>query len=127
MRHWKDDSEVAECVHCDRISGISLFAEAGGADQRRSIRQRQVHVYPIRNDFFGEQITVSGLITGQDLIASAERQGAWETSFCFPAICSEAERKYCWMMLPCPRWKMLYKLTVDIVKSSGQDFIEAIL
>ncbi len=27
------------------------------------------HVYPIRNDFFGETITVTGLITGQDLIA----------------------------------------------------------
>ncbi len=26
-------------------------------------------VYPIRNDFFGETITVTGLITGQDLIA----------------------------------------------------------
>ena len=26
-----------------------------------------VHVYPIRNDFFGEMITVSGLLTGQDL------------------------------------------------------------
>ena len=29
----------------------------------------QVHVYPIVNDFFGHQITVAGLITGQDLIA----------------------------------------------------------
>jgi putative radical SAM enzyme (TIGR03279 family) len=28
-----------------------------------------VRVCPIRNDFFGERITVSGLITGQDLIA----------------------------------------------------------
>ncbi len=27
-----------------------------------------IHVYAIRNDFFGETITVSGLITGQDLI-----------------------------------------------------------
>ena len=27
-----------------------------------------VHVYAIRNDFFGETITVSGLITGQDLV-----------------------------------------------------------
>ncbi len=27
------------------------------------------HVYAIRNDFFGEQITVAGLVTGQDLIA----------------------------------------------------------
>ncbi|MBQ2264986.1 MAG: DUF512 domain-containing protein, partial [Oscillospiraceae bacterium] len=27
------------------------------------------NVIPIRNDFFGERITVTGLITGQDLIA----------------------------------------------------------
>ena len=31
--------------------------------------QIRCNVIPIRNDFFGEQITVSGLITGQDLIA----------------------------------------------------------
>ena len=29
----------------------------------------QIHVFAIRNDFFGETITVSGLITGQDLTA----------------------------------------------------------
>ena len=29
----------------------------------------QVRVVPIRNDFFGESITVSGLVTGGDLIA----------------------------------------------------------
>nr|MDE5565167.1 DUF512 domain-containing protein [Oscillospiraceae bacterium] len=33
------------------------------------------HVYPIRNDFFGESITVTGLITGQDLIAQLR---GWE-------------------------------------------------
>ena len=26
-----------------------------------------IHVFAIRNDFFGETVTVSGLITGQDL------------------------------------------------------------
>jgi len=29
----------------------------------------KVTVYPIRNDFFGETITVSGLVTGQDIVA----------------------------------------------------------
>ena len=33
-----------------------------------------VHLYPIRNDFFGEMITVTGLITGQDLIAQLRGQ-----------------------------------------------------
>ncbi len=32
------------------------------------------HVYPIRNDFFGESITVTGLITAQDLIAQLQGQ-----------------------------------------------------
>ena len=38
-----------------------------------------IHVYYIRNDFFGETITVSGLITGQDLIGQLrERQDKGE-------------------------------------------------
>ena len=35
---------------------------------------RNVHVYRIRNDFFGEKITVAGLITGQDLIAQLKER-----------------------------------------------------
>lgn len=31
-------------------------------------------VYPIRNDFFGETITVTGLITAQDLIAQMKNK-----------------------------------------------------
>lgn len=33
-----------------------------------------VHVYDIRNDFFGETITVSGLVTAQDLIRQLKEQ-----------------------------------------------------
>ncbi|MDY4669235.1 MAG: DUF512 domain-containing protein [Oliverpabstia sp.] len=38
----------------------------------------EVEVYPVRNDFFGEMITVSGLITGQDLIAQLKGQDMGE-------------------------------------------------
>ena len=34
----------------------------------------KVHTYCIRNDFFGERITVSGLITGQDLMKQLKGQ-----------------------------------------------------
>ena len=34
----------------------------------------EVEVLDIRNDFFGERITVSGLITAQDLIAQAKEK-----------------------------------------------------
>lgn len=36
---------------------------------RKKYPNTQADVYAIRNDFFGETITVSGLVTGQDLIA----------------------------------------------------------
>lgn len=35
-----------------------------------------IHVYAIRNDFFGETITVSGLITGQDLTGQLKERQA---------------------------------------------------
>lgn len=38
----------------------------------------KVHTYCIRNDFFGERITVSGLITGQDLMEAVKRSATWK-------------------------------------------------
>ena len=32
----------------------------------------KVNVYKIRNDFFGESITVAGLLTGRDMVAQLE-------------------------------------------------------
>ena len=41
---------------------------------QKEFPQLQGRVYPIRNRFFGETITVSGLVTGQDLIAQLKGQ-----------------------------------------------------
>ena len=41
---------------------------------KKSSPQLQGRVYPIRNRLFGETITVSGLVTGQDLIAQLKGQ-----------------------------------------------------
>lgn len=52
----------------------------GFAEQlMRAFPRLHIHVYDIRNDFFGETITVSGLVTGQDLIRQLkERKEAGE-------------------------------------------------
>lgn len=52
----------------------------GFAEQlMRAFPRLCIHVYDIRNDFFGETITVSGLVTGQDLIRQLkERKEAGE-------------------------------------------------
>ena len=86
----------------------------------------KVHTYCIRNDFFGERITVSGLITGQDLMKQLKDQPLGSR-----------------LLLPCNMLKMdediflddftlkevsdTLQVPIDIVKSSGQDLIDAIL
>ena len=85
-----------------------------------------IRVYPIRNDFFGELITVSGLITGGDLIAQLRGQELGDR-----------------LLLPCNMFRSgeevflddvslaeveeALQVRADIVKSSGQDFIDAVL
>ena len=41
---------------------------------REKLPNLTLQVYEIRNDFFGERITVSGLITARDLIAQLKGQ-----------------------------------------------------
>lgn len=41
----------------------------------------KVSVIPVRNDFFGEGVTVSGLVTGQDLIAQLKGQDLGEALY----------------------------------------------
>ena len=61
----------------DRVRSVSLATGGLAYPYIQSMTERiqelypnvKANVYKIRNDFFGELITVSGLITGQDLIA----------------------------------------------------------
>jgi len=85
-----------------------------------------VDVVPIRNDFFGERITVSGLITAQDLVAQLKEHGVGER-----------------LLLPCNMLRIDEEVFLDdwtltdvknalqvettIVKSSGLDLLQALL
>ena len=86
----------------------------------------RIHVYCIRNDFFGERITVSGLVTAQDIMAQLKDKELGER-----------------LLLPCNMLKAdediflddytvkdvadALQVPVHIVKSSGQDLIDAVL
>ena len=88
--------------------------------------ETKVYVYPVKNEFFGEQITVSGLITGKDLLCQLKGKPLGER-----------------LLLPCSMFRSgetvfldditlkdvteALQVEADIVKSSGQDFIDAII
>lgn len=86
----------------------------------------KIHVYPIRNDFFGEKITVSGLITGKDLIAQLTGQELGERLL-IPCSMLRSEEQDFLDDVTLAQVKDALQVQTDIVKSSGQDFIEAIL
>ena len=86
----------------------------------------KVHIYPIRNDFFGETITVSGLITGQDLKAQLKGKKLGD-KLLLPCNMFRSEEEVFLDDVTLSELKEALQVEVDIVKSSGQDFIEAVL
>ncbi len=90
-----------------------------------------VNVFGIRNDFFGETITVSGLITGQDLIAQLlEKQKAGESLGDVLLIPSNMLRVGEEVFLDdrtISDVECAIGVNVKAVDSSGKDFIQSIL
>lgn len=86
----------------------------------------RVHLYPIRNDFFGERITVSGLITGQDLIAQLKGKplGA---RLLLPCNMLRSGEEVFLDDVSVSDLKDALQVDVDIVKSSGWDFVETMI
>ena len=68
LAHRKGDERVRR-VSIATGKLAALFIQENVERVRTVYGNVEAQVYPIRNDFFGELITVSGLITGQDLKA----------------------------------------------------------
>ena len=85
-----------------------------------------VHVYKIRNDFFGEKITVSGLITGQDLLAQLKDKALGEEILIPCNMLRDGEEVFL-DDITLTDVKETLQVKVNVVKSSGQDLVNAIL
>lgn len=88
--------------------------------------QLTIHVYPIRNDFFGESITVSGLLTGQDIIAQLKEKQLGEVLYLPQNILRSGEDVLLDDITVSDLEKAL-QVPVYIVKSNGCDFVSAFL
>lgn len=84
------------------------------------------HLYPIKNDFFGEHITVSGLITGRDLVAQLKGKPLG-TKLLLPCNMLRNGEDVFLDDISVTNVAETLQVQVDIVKSSGQDFVKAII
>ena len=86
----------------------------------------KLHVYAITNDFFGERITVSGLLTGQDIIRQLQGRELGERILLPQNVLRSGEDYFLDDVTVSDVEKTL-QVKVDIVKSSGHDFVHTVL
>lgn len=88
--------------------------------------QKKVHLYGIRNDFFGELITVAGLLTGQDLRNQLKDKPLGERLLLPVCMFRSGEEVFLDDLTKTDLQTSL-QVPVNIVKSSGQDLVDAVL
>ena len=96
------------------------------AQMMKAFEWLDLNVVEIRNDFFGERITVSGLLTGQDLIAQLKDLPLGD-KLLLPQNVLRSGENYFLDDITVPQLEDALQVRVDIVKSSGQDFVETVL
>ena len=101
---------------------ISKLADA----LMRGFPDVEVNVYAIRNDFFGEMITVSGLITGIDIINQLKNQELGEVLYLPENILRSGEDVFL-DDLTAGDLETALQVKIDIVKSDGWSFVSKIL
>ena len=86
----------------------------------------KVHVYSIRNDFFGETITVSGLITAQDLMNQLKDKQLGD-KLLIPCNMLKADEDIFLDDYSVDDVEKTLQVGLNIVQSSGQDLLDAVL
>ncbi|MCI8949992.1 MAG: DUF512 domain-containing protein [Lachnospiraceae bacterium] len=87
---------------------------------------RKIHLYPIKNEFFGHQITVTGLLTGQDLMKQLKGK-TLGTRLLLSANMFRSGEDVLLDDITKADLENALQVPVNIVKSSGYDFINALL
>ena len=90
-----------------------------------------VHVYAIRNDFFGETITVSGLITGQDLVKQLleyKEQGVdLGETLLIPSNMLRTGEEVFLDDMTVQQVEEALEMHLTAIEPGGQDFVDAVL
>ena len=86
----------------------------------------KVHIYPIRNEFFGENITVSGLVTGQDILAQLKDKPLG-SRLLLPCNMLRSGEQYFLDDIKVSEIEETLQIPVTITTQSGDDFVGELL
>ncbi|MBR1814109.1 MAG: DUF512 domain-containing protein [Lachnospiraceae bacterium] len=119
-----DDRKYEAALATGLLAGPYIEKIAGWIEEKYP--GVKLHIYPIRNDFFGENITVSGLITGQDLMAQLKDKELGECLL-LPVNMFRSGEETLLDDYTKTDVEQTLKVPVRIVGSSGEEFVRAAL
>ena len=93
---------------------------------QREFHQKEIQVISITNQFFGEQITVSGLLTGQDLAGQLKNRDLGSRLLLPCSLLRSGEEVFL-DDITLSQLKNALQVEIDIVKSSGQDLVSCLI
>lgn len=119
-----DDREL----HKDIVTGKLAYPYICGLvhEAQKKFPNADIHVHCIRNDFFGESITVTGLITGQDIVAQLKDMPISDTLLVPVNMLRSGEEVFLDDMTVKDIEKAL-QVKVDIIQSSGQELADMMI
>lgn len=102
------------------------FLEQICAQIRQKYPNVIVHIYPIKNRFFGESITVAGLVTGQDILEQLKGKELGERLLLPINMFRSGEHVFL-DDVTLEEAESTLQTNACIVKSSGKNFVQAVL
>lgn len=122
---YKDRMETCKEEKLSIVTGRLVYPYIQQMADRlsREFPMKQIQVIPITNYFFGEMITVTGLLTGQDIMAQCQEYTLGERLI-LPENLLRAGEEVLLDDITVTELKNALQVPVDIVKSSGYDFVQ---
>ena len=135
-RERKNDEDGSQTVRTDghvdtvEISTITgVLAEGIVSSVAESISDTidgvHVNVFPVRNDFFGERITVTGLLTGGDIAAQLKDKSIGR-ALILPSNVLKSDEQLFLDDMTVEELQKALQVQVIIVQSSGFSFVQVI-
>ena len=109
----RNRNQIVECGFCHR------------RDQKK-YKGVKLHVYCIANHYFGETITVTGLLTATDILEQLKDKPLGD-KLLLPGNLLKADEDIFLDDITLEEFQKTLQVPVDIVKSNGTDFFNAIM
>ena len=118
--------ENPRCLFVASAPDDAGFTDRVAEEMEEVFPHLTIHVYEIVNEFFGELITVSGLLTGQDILKQLNGKALGSRLLLPQNVLRSGEEVFLDDYTKTELENSL-QVPINIVKSSGHDFIQCVL